>query len=423
MGIVPEIQHLVLKIDEIAGISSGGFAVTSRDIYLQHQWKLELERCQWLMRILDDAMPTRLDSWRSESIEFFESEYNLLLHKIELSSKIPSIGENALKLLDRYKTNLNEYCVPFLFKWSTIINDLAVKFKDYRHRSITAGEINRWLKQFSNDSERLLALNLLTNVDFIRTEEIGVSFKKYYQRLAKVYQDKIRVVLLGTQADSMAEMEKIFNDYCGIEGPPVVCSTLKIALESIDKRSRYIFLFVDDIVGTGTQSSDVLREYLGLYHELGYYKKDGLKYIHKKDRLGEDEVVKLKRQKVIYVCCCAQEDGYKNLPIFLKEKGFDYDMRPLTRKRPLKKCFDQAYVGRDGRPPFSDDLEREQTMRLCRDYGEALWKDRPLGYGNSQQLIVFTHNTPNNSLPILWKRGTVKGIQWKPLFPQARERE
>src|SRR5689334_2243913 len=41
----------------------------------------------------------------------------------------------------------------------------------------------------------------------------------------------------------------------------------------------------------------------------------------------------------------------------------------------------------------------EQT---CRHYGKILDADNPLGFGNCQLLLGFSHNIPNNSLPIFW---------------------
>lgn len=41
--------------------------------------------------------------------------------------------------------------------------------------------------------------------------------------------------------------------------------------------------------------------------------------------------------------------------------------------------------------------------RLCRDWGSQLAPGAPLGYDDCQLLIGFFHNTPDNTLPIIWK--------------------
>jgi hypothetical protein len=64
---------------------------------------------------------------------------------------------------------------------------------------------------------------------------------------------------------------------------------------------------------------------------------------------------------------------------------------------------------------------------FCYKYGLNLYfvydedKDEdvphPLGYYNSQSLIVFAHSTPNNTLPIIWS--DLDG--WSPIFPRFGE--
>jgi hypothetical protein len=45
--------------------------------------------------------------------------------------------------------------------------------------------------------------------------------------------------------------------------------------------------------------------------------------------------------------------------------------------------------------------------------GKILYK-YPLGYENDQAAVAFHHNTPNNSLPVIWKKMT--DGSWYPLF-------
>ena len=61
---------------------------------------------------------------------------------------------------------------------------------------------------------------------------------------------------------------------------------------------------------------------------------------------------------------------------------------------------------------FSNDEERRRAEEICRRHGEMLCPQNPLGYDDSQALIAFEYQTPNNSLPILWSQA--KG--WIPIF-------
>ena len=87
------------------------------------------------------------------------------------------------------------------------------------------------------------------------------------------------------------------------------------------------------------------------------------------------------------------------------------------------KCFES------GKSPFGS----VKNIRCHRDlsfyYGQNLFsiagnngefKTHPLGYNNSQALLIFPYNPPNNSLPIIWSSKFVEKFKrnWIPLYPR-----
>lgn len=62
--------------------------------------------------------------------------------------------------------------------------------------------------------------------------------------------------------------------------------------------------------------------------------------------------------------------------------------------------------------------ERERAKELASRFGAHLEKKHPLGWEDSQALIVFYDTVPNNTLPILYKEGTIPSGTWTPLFPR-----
>lgn len=58
------------------------------------------------------------------------------------------------------------------------------------------------------------------------------------------------------------------------------------------------------------------------------------------------------------------------------------------------------------------DLAVFQT--LASQYGQQLFPGDPLGYKNGQLMLGFTHNTPDNTLPIFWNEG--RSTPWNPIF-------
>ena len=68
---------------------------------------------------------------------------------------------------------------------------------------------------------------------------------------------------------------------------------------------------------------------------------------------------------------------------------------------------------------FQDDRERGIAKSLFQKIGVSLEKKHPLGHGESEALVVFPDNVPNNTLPALYKRGRFEGKLWTPLFPRV----
>jgi hypothetical protein len=60
------------------------------------------------------------------------------------------------------------------------------------------------------------------------------------------------------------------------------------------------------------------------------------------------------------------------------------------------------------------DIDKNIARQMCLHYGGLLWPDHPLGYGDCQLLLGFHHNTPDNTLPIIWY--DEPGSPWHAMF-------
>ena len=63
-----------------------------------------------------------------------------------------------------------------------------------------------------------------------------------------------------------------------------------------------------------------------------------------------------------------------------------------------------------------DDLPKDEAESIARHYGGLLSLGQPLGYKDSQLLLGFEHNVPDNTLPI-FSRSRVNP-PWHPIFPR-----
>ena len=62
-------------------------------------------------------------------------------------------------------------------------------------------------------------------------------------------------------------------------------------------------------------------------------------------------------------------------------------------------------------------LDRDLLIAIAHDYGAAILPAHPLGYMGSQLLLGFFHNTPDNTLPVIWcdeRNGS--SAEWYPIF-------
>lgn len=67
--------------------------------------------------------------------------------------------------------------------------------------------------------------------------------------------------------------------------------------------------------------------------------------------------------------------------------------------------------------PFGKREKMIEIRDFCYEYGSRLYRDHPLGYGNSQALVSFSYGAPNNTVPVLWSSTK----EWTPLFPRFFE--
>jgi len=76
------------------------------------------------------------------------------------------------------------------------------------------------------------------------------------------------------------------------------------------------------------------------------------------------------------------------------------------------KCFsDDSRFFIDG---MYSNISKDFAKHIFESYGSKLWPAHPLGYKDGQNLIGFYHNTPDNTLPVIWFNEDIS--KWKPIF-------
>lgn len=146
--------------------------------------------------------------------------------------------------------------------------------------------------------------------------------------------------------------------------------------------TRYIFF--DDLVGSGTQASGYLSSTLSRVR-------------------AENPTLDLR-----FMSLFSTSNGLKKMN---ETKLFDGKAMCIFELDESYKAFD-ASSRYFSSPPAWFNIGTLKT--LAEIYGTKLQPSRPLGYRDGQLLLGFSHNTPDNTLPIFWDEGVL--APWNPVF-------
>lgn len=283
----------------------------------------------------------------------------------------------------------------------------------------TERAIAEWLDNFvaaslSTPDERAHALFLLSNFVYYGSRQIRELLRALYRDLYRypivetirrannntldsriidrLFRDELeqtRFLGIGNPSESGCHLLLYFRQENGLPSDRFI-HTHQIFTRTSGQRqlrdahvSRYIF--IDDFCGSGKQgiaySQDIVEEIKTMNPDafVGYY--------------------------VLF----ATTHGIAKIKA---ETEFD-DAKAIYELDRSFKCFsDESRYFRT--PP--NGIDRGFCEQMCRGYGAQMTKaPHVLGFEDSQLLIGFHHNVPDNTLPIIWFDGS-EGIPWKPIF-------
>ncbi len=270
----------------------------------------------------------------------------------------------------------------------------------YRGSKITSDNVRAWLEQFEYNIEQRLMFNLLQHVRFYSEEmireKISGLHKKVQQNVAKRggitpgdRRERRKDILLssfGSLAQSGPSYARIYRIENRITTHNVANSDkIPAVLEENDHIKTIVF--VDDIIASGESVVGSLNK---LNNTCG-------------------ELIRDKQVKVFISVICGLHIGIKKLEDAINDVPFDAEIIVSDYLDEADQCFtDQSKI-------FGSPSDRDRAKQIALEYGKKLKERPPLGYRNSQLLVAFYDNCPNNTLPILWKESTRK-VKWTPLF-------
>jgi hypothetical protein len=260
------------------------------------------------------------------------------------------------------------------------IQSLSNKFASFRDTNYAS--ISHWINLFDSRHGQL-AIKILENVFYVDQAKILAAYQSTHQQLVNIHNDLSKVYFApyghaGSSAQIMLYRYKIANQLRGtsIESHFINMSEIPGLIRLKDP----IIVFVDDFVGTGDDAA--------------------------KFWTGKEEGKTLKRPAL-------QDIIPGNAKCYLSVAvGYDTGITTVQTKTsltvlPWQIFTDQERVLSQNSTIFNPS-EKQKILGYCTRTGCQF----ATGYGNTQALVVFEHNCPNDSLSILW----CETPSWKGLF-------
>lgn len=235
-----------------------------------------------------------------------------------------------------------------------------------------------WLCNF-DEEDRDAAISILEHIDYYRVEDISTILMKGIDELLKLNKN-LHFIAVGEPGKSgghiLYYIQNIFKfrPYSSKKGQYNLYRSVKeIDLSTLTVQDEVVF--VDDIVGSGkTQLTELTNANVS---DAAAYGLSIMTVVY--NEKGESLL----------------KNKFNNIKIYGEKKLDAFDLK-------------QRLLGTRSRT--------KEIREICYEYGEKIDKNHPLGYNNSQMLVVFAHAVPNNTLPIIWKEIPTK---WKALIPRS----
>jgi len=286
------------------------------------------------------------------------------------------------------------------------------------HQGINMATIREWIEQFTGqvlpaDRERDLALALLARLMFFGQQELEILCKSLFtehlwceiahryrrehgdttdvDEIIRVVEEELENTLIvgpGSPADSGPHLLYYFRNANRLRSDMFVTSAELLSRNSDELQNLRRIVLLDDLCGTGKTA--------GRYH----------------NKLIVPLCVKhkhLANASVLYLTLFATAHGLQKARKYFTSHAAMFIDDTYKCFGPQSRYFDEG-----GRPLVSD-VSRQDAINIFTSYGKPLYRHHPLGYKDSQLLLAFSHNTPNNSLPVLWSNGT-RDHPWYPIL-------
>lgn len=292
-------------------------------------------------------------------------------------------------------------------------------------------QIDEWLKNFADEKERTHALFLLSQFMYFGSLQIRELLKSLYRDLFRYpIIETIRKKNADTVELTLLEKEFIRAEkstrFLGIGNPSESGTHLLYFFRQENRISNTLFIntheiFKKDAGGTLKLADPLITQYVFIDDFCG----SGSQAIDYSKDIVEDIKKLNSNATVSYLMLFGTKFGKEQVK---KLTVFDF-IETVVELDDSFKCFDPSSRYFHNSPT---EIDKVYAQSMCEKYGRILmksicalagWTDpdlsvisenAKLGWNDSQLLIGFHHNTPDNTLPIIWY--DEDAVTWYPIF-------
>lgn len=308
-----------------------------------------------------------------------------------------------------------------------VLNSTLWEYRALRPR------IDEWLANFDNDQERDYALYLLSRLMYFSSSNIRNLLKALYRDLYRypIIQE-IRKANANTLDEAFIEAEfkkeLMHTRFLGVGNPSESGVHLLYYFRQENRITKRLFVNTDDVIQRHADGSVSLRSDFS----------DATRFVFIDDLCGSgqqattdtnvrrcvDDIRSLKPDaKISYLMLFGMTEGIE----VVKGSGlYDYAEAVIELDESYKCFSDVSRYFQDGihKKDVAEDIAYHHGYDIIHEYLKLLGCDpkaqdlgaekNALGFGNCQLLISMHHNTPDNTLPIIWF-DEIEGL-WNPIF-------
>jgi hypothetical protein len=283
------------------------------------------------------------------------------------------------------------------------VEALGAQFQSYSLASVDGRRIEAFLDQFPERLVRAM-LSVLESIRYLDRDTLGRSFIDFIRRDGEC----VLVPLTSSPEKSASHIAYYFGDH----GSPPPVFDLKSALASGQP-----IVFYDDVLISGSQARSVLRTWFGEQPELDE---------ELTAPLSESERDAIREATTRFRFVYAEEPELEAFGIEAERFGLSSDAAAAQHHTDLGLLSDVLGDDAEDLAAFLREVGTSLLMSTKHVETPEKWTEQrctefALGYGDSQRLVAMAHNVPTGTITPLWKAGTFRGTQWRPLLPRRKE--